>query len=90
MFCHAGIWLRRPPLTPSSSPFSTLSLDHDLQARLIAAAGPQGLSLSTLCQQWQLKELERHEHAHGVDPAGRCSVRTGQCTSGPVPLPLQQ
>jgi hypothetical protein len=85
-------WDLRSPaaVTTSSSAFSTLTLDHDLQARLIAAAGRQGLSLSTLCEQWLLEELERHEHAHGVDPAGRCSVRTGLCTSGPVPLPLQQ
>lgn len=77
-------------MTTSSSAFSTLSLDQDLQARLIDAAGRQGVSLSTLCEQWLLEELERHEQAHGVDAAGRCSVRTGLCTSGPVPLPLQQ
>ncbi len=74
----------------STAAFSTLALELDLQERLIAAAGRQGVSLTTLCEQWLLEELERHEHAHGVDPAGRCSVRTGLCTSGPVPLPLQQ
>ena len=26
----------------------------------------------------------------GLMPNGRCSVRTGLCGSGPVPLPLQQ
>jgi len=77
-------------VTTSSSAFSTLSLDDDLQARLIAAAGRQGVGLGSLCEQWLLEELERHEHAHGVDAAGRCSVRTGLCNSGPVPLPLQQ
>ncbi|MFM7362002.1 MAG: hypothetical protein ACKO6F_06575 [Cyanobium sp.] len=74
----------------SSSPFSTVSLDPDLQQRLVAAAGRQGVQLATLCEQWLLEELERHEHAHGVNPAGRCSVRTGLCSSGPLPLPLQQ
>lgn len=74
----------------STAAFSTLSLEADLQERLRAAAGRQGLSLSTLCEQWLVEELERHEVAHGLDAAGRCSVRTGLCTSGPVPLPLQQ
>ncbi len=73
-----------------SAPALSLPLDPDLQGRLKAAAERQGVSLSTLCEQWLIDELERHERAHGVDPAGRCSVRTGQCTSGPVPLPLQQ
>ena len=83
--------LRSPAaVTTSSHPFSTLSLDPDLQQRLVAAAGRQGVQLATLCEQWLLEELERHEHAHGVDPAGRCSVRTGLCSSGPLPLPLQQ
>jgi hypothetical protein len=77
-------------VTTSSSAFSTVTLEPDLQERLRAAAGRQGVSLSTLCEQWLLEELERHEVAHGVDAAGRCSVRTGLCTSGPVPLPLQQ
>jgi hypothetical protein len=85
-------WGLRSPVavTPSTSSFSILSLDADLQVRLMAAAARQGVSLSTLCEQWLVEELERHEHAHGVDGAGRCSVRTGLCTSGPVPLPLQQ
>jgi hypothetical protein len=26
----------------------------------------------------------------GIMPNGRCSVRTGLCGSGPVPLPIQQ
>jgi hypothetical protein len=82
--------LRSPAAVTSSPPFSTLSLDPDLQERLSAAAGRQGVNLATLCEQWLLEELERHEHAHGVDPAGRCSVRTGLCSSGPLPLPLQQ
>lgn len=83
--------LRSPAaVMSSSSPFSTVSLDPDLQQRLVAAAGRQGVQLATLCEQWLLEELERHEHAHGVNPAGRCSVRTGLCSSGPLPLPLQQ
>ena len=77
-------------MTTSSPAFSTHSLDPDLQERLSAAAGRQGVSLSTLCEQWLLDELVRHEHDHGVEPAGRCSVRTGHASSGPLPLPLQQ
>jgi hypothetical protein len=74
----------------AAAPFSTLTLEPDLQERLRDAAGRQGVSLSTLCEQWLVEELERHEVAHGVEAAGRCSVRTGLCTLGPVPLPLQQ
>jgi hypothetical protein len=48
------------------------------------------MSLSSLCERWLLEALQRHEQAHGVEAAGRCSVRTGQSTLGPVPLPLQQ
>jgi hypothetical protein len=81
---------RSAAVSRPSSPFSTLTLDPDLQARLDAAAGRQGVALSTLCEQWLIEELERHEHAHGMEPAGRCSLRTGRCTSGPLPLPLQQ
>jgi hypothetical protein len=41
-------------------------------------------------QQRLQEALLRHEQAHGLEPSGRCSVRTGHCTSGPLPLPLQQ
>lgn len=70
----------------------TLSLSPDLHRRLAAAADGQGASVAALCQQWILEGLERLEErqvavAHGM---GRCSVRTGLCTTGPEPLPLQQ
>jgi hypothetical protein len=77
-------------VTTGSPPFSILGLDSDLQERLAAAAGREGLSLASLCERWLLDELERHERAHGLEPAGRCSVRTGQASTGPLPLPLQQ
>lgn len=77
-------------MTTGSHPFSILELDSDLQQRLAAAAAREGLNLASLCQRWLLEELERHERAHGLEPAGRCSVRTGQASTGPLPLPLQQ
>jgi hypothetical protein len=77
-------------VTTGSQPFSILELDSDLQQRLAAAAAREGLNLTSLCQRWLLDELERHERAHGLEPAGRCSVRTGQASTGPLPLPLQQ
>ncbi|MFO0038694.1 MAG: CopG family transcriptional regulator [Synechococcaceae cyanobacterium] len=78
--------------SPVSLPpaFSTTCLDDDLQQRLAEAAGREGMSFSSLCERWLLEALQRHEQAHGVEGAGRCSVRTGQSTLGPVPLPLQQ
>ena len=77
-------------MTTGSHPFSILELDSDLQQRLADAAAREGLNLASLCQRWLLEELERHERAHGLEPAGRCSVRTGQASTGPLPLPLQQ
>ncbi|MEB3169800.1 MAG: hypothetical protein VKK43_00345 [Synechococcaceae cyanobacterium] len=77
---------------PSStvSVFSSAALEPDLQQRLNEAAAREGVSLGSLCERWLLEELFRHEQAHGLEQAGRCSLRTGQCTSGPLPLPLQQ
>jgi hypothetical protein len=77
---------------PSSggSVFSSAGLEPDLQQRLNEAAAREGVSLGSLCERWLLEELRRHEQAQCLEQAGRCSVRTGQCTNGPLPLRLQQ
>lgn len=91
---HAGKLRASAAMTPSSSfvgpVFSSAGLDSDLQQRLQEAAAREAVSLGSLCERWLLEALLRHEQAHGLEPSGRCSVRTGHCTSGPLPLPLQQ
>ncbi|MFM7652342.1 MAG: hypothetical protein ACKO5M_05360 [Vulcanococcus sp.] len=62
----------------------------DLSARIMAAAAHAGLEEATLRERWLLEGLERFEAQHGLEGSGRCSVRTGTCTVGPVPLPVQQ
>lgn len=63
---------------------------EDLSARLAAAAAHAGSSEAALCREWLREGLERFEALHGLQGAGRCSLRTGTCTVGPVPLPVQQ
>jgi len=61
-----------------------------LSARIAAAAAHAGIAEVTIRERWLLEGLERFEARHGLDGSGRCSVRTGTCTVGPVPLPVQQ
>jgi hypothetical protein len=68
-------------------------LNGDLKRRVAVAAESAGMSLAALCEQWVREGLERFEAHHApIDPdgSGRCSLRTGSCTIGPVPLPVQQ
>jgi hypothetical protein len=68
-------------------------LGGDLQHRVHLAAAACGMPVAAVCEQWVREGLERFEAHHpGEDPdgSGRCSLRTGTCTLGPVPLPVQQ
>lgn len=68
-------------------------LGADLQRRVHLAAAASGLSAAAVCEMWIREGLERfeaHEPAEDPDGSGRCSLRTGTCTLGPVPLPVQQ
>jgi hypothetical protein len=66
-------------------------LDHDLQQRLAQAAGSAGMDVGEACTRWVREGLERLEAEQAAAlAAGRCSLRTGTCTTGPVPLPIQQ
>jgi hypothetical protein len=61
-----------------------------LSARIAAAAAHAGIAEATLRERWLREGLERFEAQHGLEGSGRCSVRTGTRTVGPVPLPVQQ
>ncbi|MCS5692325.1 hypothetical protein NZK33_10050 [Cyanobium sp. FGCU-6] len=61
-----------------------------LSARIAAAAAHAGIAEATLRERWLLEGIERFEAQHGLEGSGRCSMRTGTRTVGPVPLPVQQ
>lgn len=68
-------------------------LESDLRRRLQRAAVAGGMSVAAVCEQWLREGLERFEaHLPGEDPdgSGRCFLRTGTSSLGPVPLPVQQ
>jgi hypothetical protein len=74
-----------------ASAAAPLWLPEDLRLRIEDAAAYAGLSVAEVCEQWLLQGLEQAEHLRALaEAAGRCSLRTGTCTSGPVPLPVQQ
>jgi hypothetical protein len=84
-----------PPAFPPTRPegLDPAWLAGDLLRRVQAAAAASGLSIATLCEQWVREGLDHFEsHQAAVDPdgSGRCSLRTGTCSLGPVPLPVQQ
>jgi hypothetical protein len=57
------------------------------------AAAASGITLTALIEQWLREGLERfeaHQPLEDSDGSGRCSLRTGTCSIGPVPLPVQQ
>ena len=66
-------------------------LSGELRSRVEQAAAHAGLSVNEACEQWLRQGLEQAEHQRAIaEAAGRCSLRTGTCTTGPVPLPVQQ
>ena len=79
------------PSPASPAPVSLEWLDLDLRQRLAEAAGSTGLDATEACKLWVREGLERLEAEQAAaEAAGRCSLRTGTCTTGPVPLPVQQ
>jgi hypothetical protein len=49
------------------------------------------LDATEACKLWVREGLERLEAEQAAaEAAGRCSLRTGTWTTGPVPLPVQQ
>jgi hypothetical protein len=79
------------PSPASPAPASLEWLDLDLRQRLAEATGSTGLDATEACKIWVREGLERLEAEQAAaEAAGRCSLRTGTCTTGPVPLPVQQ
>lgn len=67
------------------------ALPAELRSRVEQAAAHAGLSGAELCEQWIRQGLEQAEQQRALaEASGRCSLRTGTCTVGPVPLPVQQ
>ncbi len=73
-------------------------LSAELKQRVAIATAAAGLEPAALCEQWVRDGLERLEAqlAAACDDdaaaagSGRCSLRTGSRSAGPVPLPVQQ
>ncbi len=75
----------------SSAAVELAWLSDELRIRVEQAAAHAGLSLNEACEQWLRQGLEQAEQQRALAAApGRCSLRTGTCSSGPVPLPVQQ
>jgi len=69
----------------------TLSLNAELLQRIERALAGTGQSPQAACEQWVragLAQLEAQQASS--EAAGRCSLRLGTATVGPVPLPVQQ
>ena len=87
----ASTALSLAPSPASPAPANLDWLDLDLRQRLTEAAGSTGLDATEACKHWVREGLERLEAEQAAaEAAGRCSLRTGSCTTGPVPLPVQQ
>jgi hypothetical protein len=70
---------------------NTMSLSGELLQRIERAVALSGQSPEAACEQWVrggLEQLEAQQAAAAA--AGRCSLRLGTATVGPVPLPVQQ
>ena len=79
------------PSAASPAPARLEWLDDDLRRRLAEVAGSTGMDATEACRLWVREGLERLEaELAAAEAAGRCSLRTGTCTTGPVPLPVQQ
>ena len=75
----------------SSTPAELASLSGELRSRVEQAAAHAGLSVSAACEQWLRQGLEQAEQQRAIsDTPECCSLRTGICSFGPVPLPVQQ
>jgi len=61
-------------------------LPADLRAAIELQAQAEGLEPMVLIS----RLIQAGAMAEGISVAGRCSLRTGLCSEGPRPLPLQQ
>jgi hypothetical protein len=66
-------------------------LQGELRSRVELAAAHAGLGVAEACEQLLRQGLEQAERQRALsEAAGRCSLRTGTSSLGPVPLPVQQ
>jgi hypothetical protein len=81
-----------PEQNDTSSTSAELAwLSGELRIRVEQAAAHAGLSIKKACEQWLRQGLEQAEQQRTIaDTPERCSLRTGICSSGTVPLPVQQ
>jgi hypothetical protein len=83
--------LSSPAVAENASAAEPLWLPEDLRRRVEQVAAEAGQSVAEACEQWLRQGLEEAERQRALAAAaGRCSLRTGTCTTGPVPLPVQQ
>ena len=69
----------------------TVSLDAEMFQRLERVLAGTGQSPQAACEQWVRAGVEQLEAQQAsAEAAGRCSLRLGTATVGPVPLPVQQ
>ncbi len=85
----------RAPLSTAPAPLSPEPswLGEELARRVTLAAAASGMTVAAVCEQWVREGVERfeaHRPAEDPDHSGRCSLRTGTHSAGPVPLPVQQ
>jgi hypothetical protein len=66
------------------------SVQWQLPAALLEAIEHQAATEGLPAERIAARVLEAGLIELGLMPNGRCSVRTGLCGSGPVPLPVQQ
>ena len=81
------------PAAGQPHPPPSLRLEGELLTRLQRAASASGMTVTAVCEQWLREGLEHYEAQQipsEPDGSGRCSLRTGTCSLGPVPLPVQQ
>lgn len=80
-----------PAETPQPLVGASVLMDAELLQRVERAVALTGQSLEGACEQWVRAGLEQLEvQLAAAASSGRCSVRMGTATVGPVPLPMQQ
>lgn len=80
-----------PSGSPQPQAVASVALDPELLQRVVSAVAQTGQSLEGACEQWVRAGLEQLEaQLAAAASSGRCSVRLGTATVGPVPLPMQQ
>ena len=68
----------------------TVTLDVTLPDLLVGALQLQAESEAIPLKVLLSRLIQSGAIAEGISVNGRCSLRTGLCSEGPLPLPLQQ